>query len=124
MSVVSPVTAGAANVGDAVSAPDIVVSGPEVWFHEYVMVWPSGSYDAVPFSVTMSPGRAVWSGPALAMGGLFGRVDMLTGWDIPDSPWPFMAMMRKAYAVPGSRPDAVYVVSALPVSLTNTVRLC
>ena len=59
VSVVSSVTAGAANVGDAVLLSDIVVVGPEVWFHTYDMVWSSGSYDAVPFSVIVSKGCTV-----------------------------------------------------------------
>ena len=39
--VVLLVTDGATKDGDAVSAPDSVTSGPAVWFHKYVMVWPS-----------------------------------------------------------------------------------
>ena len=88
-------TAGALNNGQSVSAPDKAMPGPEVWFHEYVMAWPSGSLDAVPFSMMVSPGRATWPGLTSAMGGLFGRVDTLTGSDISDSPWSLMAMIRK-----------------------------
>ena len=90
-----PATAGDSNDGESVSAPDRVMAGPEVWFHEYVMVWPSGSLDAVPFSVTVSPGRTVWPGPASAMGELFCRVDTLIGSDISDSPGSLMAMIKK-----------------------------
>ena len=93
-------TAGASNVGESVSYPDRAISGPEVWFHACDMMWSSGSYDAVPFNVVVWPGRTVWSGPASAMGGLFGRVETLTGSDISDSPWSFMAVMRKMRAVP------------------------
>ena len=79
------VVAGASNDGESVSAPDRATTDPEVWFHEYVMVWPSGSLDTVPFSVTVSPGRTIWLEPASATGGLFGRVDTRTESDISDS---------------------------------------
>ena len=36
------VTDGATKDRNSVSAPDSVTSCPAVWFHEYVMVWPSG----------------------------------------------------------------------------------
>jgi len=42
--------------------------------HAYVSVSPSGSLETAPFSVTMTrqlaPADTIWSGPALAVGGL------------------------------------------------------
>ena len=50
-------------------------------------------------------------------------VDTVTGSDRSDSPCSFMAIIRKAYVVSGSRFGMVCVVWALPVSFTDTIRL-
>ena len=45
--------------------------GAPVRVHRKVSGLPSGSLDAEPFNWAVDPNATVWSGPALAVGGLF-----------------------------------------------------
>ncbi len=64
-------TLGAVKLGVAVLAPLRVTTGPLGWVHAKVSVSPFGSDDAAPVRFTVSPEVTVWSGPALATGGMF-----------------------------------------------------
>ena len=61
---------GAVNVGVGKVWFDRDTIGPSSWLHRYDIASASGSYDAVPFRVTVWPYCAAWSGPASATGGL------------------------------------------------------
>src|SRR5947207_14763509 len=44
-------------------------AGPAIFVHCHLVILPSGSYEAVPLSNTLSIGKVTsWSGPATAMG--------------------------------------------------------
>src|SRR5437899_554461 len=79
VSMVSVSTNGALNVGLAVLALDNVTVGPTICIHEYVNASLSGSELDEPSSVTDEPSLIVWSGPALAIGGLFDGAGAVSG---------------------------------------------
>ncbi len=63
---------GTVTVTEEPDASDSMFVGPIITLHSYVSVSPSGSVDAAPLSVILSPALAVRSIPALAVGARLG----------------------------------------------------
>ena len=125
-----PGPAGAANVGDATAPEESATVSPAACTHEYVSVSPvSGSVEPEPSSVTISPGLAVWSGPASATGGRLETV-MSSGAEsgvstskaaVAEAPYPSLATTTRltvlgplSARMVTSQEDSSNVTSAVP----------